>query len=285
MRYVAGTDLRSLLERDAAPGPDRGPPTSWPRSVPGSTPRTEAGLVHRDVKPANILIAGGGHVYLSDFGITRVVDSETRLTDSDSWVGTVDYMAPEHLEGSADRRAHRRLRARLRALHRADGRTAVPARHRPRHDHRASAGRASAAVGHGRRSRANSMPWWRARWPSARPTATPPPATSAGPTLAAARGEVVTEVEHSVARGPAAPPPLPPRTPAPEPPTVAAPTRHMATPEAVAPAPVARRPRPLPRRPRPHRPSASTAGVDAGGCSRCSPARSSPPPAPARWSR
>ena len=54
--------------------------------------------MHRDVKPANILI-DDDHAYLSDFGITRVQASDTRITDSGNWIGTVDFMAPEHLRG------------------------------------------------------------------------------------------------------------------------------------------------------------------------------------------
>ncbi len=54
--------------------------------------------MHRDVKPANVLI-NGDHAYLSDFGITRVQASDTRITDSGNWIGTVDFMAPEHLRG------------------------------------------------------------------------------------------------------------------------------------------------------------------------------------------
>ena len=95
MRYVAGTDLHRVL-------PARGP--ARPRAGRGVVAQVAdaldaahaAGLVHRDVKPANVLIAGD-HVYLSDFGITRVAEADTQITDSGGWVGTVDFMSPEHL--------------------------------------------------------------------------------------------------------------------------------------------------------------------------------------------
>ena len=98
MRFVAGTDLRSLLREEIRLKPDRA--TAIVAQVAsGLDAAHAAGLVHRDVKPANVLIDDAGHVYLSDFGITRTVDGDTRLTDSGEWVGTVDFMAPEHLEG------------------------------------------------------------------------------------------------------------------------------------------------------------------------------------------
>jgi predicted Ser/Thr protein kinase len=97
MRYVAGTDLHlQLAERG------RLEPREAARIVNDLAGALDAahagGLVHRDIKPANVLLAGR-HVYLTDFGITRAVDSGTRFTDSDEWVGTVDYMSPEHLRG------------------------------------------------------------------------------------------------------------------------------------------------------------------------------------------
>jgi serine/threonine-protein kinase len=108
MRYVPGTDLHALLRRDGRLAPARA--ASIVAQVGDALDAAHAaGLVHRDVKPANILIAGASadddpearrtHAYLSDFGITRVQSSDTRITDSGNWIGTVDFMAPEHLRG------------------------------------------------------------------------------------------------------------------------------------------------------------------------------------------
>jgi serine/threonine-protein kinase len=99
MRYVDGTDLHRLLaERGRLPAAEAARITSGLASALDAA--HAAGLVHRDIKPANVLLASD-HVYLTDFGITRAVDSATRFTDSDEWVGTVDYMSPEHLRGGA----------------------------------------------------------------------------------------------------------------------------------------------------------------------------------------
>ena len=61
-----------------------------------------AGVVHRDVKPGNILVSGEGTVKLVDFGIAKAVsDIETVLTGKDAIVGTVRYMSPEQTMGEA----------------------------------------------------------------------------------------------------------------------------------------------------------------------------------------
>jgi hypothetical protein len=97
MRYVPGTDLHALLRRDGCLEPGRA--ADVVAQVAAALDAAHAaGLVHRDVKPANVLIAGE-HVYLSDFGITRMQEADTQITDSGGWVGTVDFMSPEHLRG------------------------------------------------------------------------------------------------------------------------------------------------------------------------------------------
>src|SRR3954453_6292913 len=98
MRFVPGTDLHALMRREGRLEPGRA--AAIVAQLAGALDAAHAaGLVHGDVKPANVLIAGS-HVYLSDFGITRVQDAETtRITESGGWVGTVDFMAPEPLSG------------------------------------------------------------------------------------------------------------------------------------------------------------------------------------------
>ncbi len=60
----------------------------------------QAGIVHRDVKPANIMLAGDGRVLLTDFGIASH-QADTRLTTDGGIIGTLEYLAPERLNGAA----------------------------------------------------------------------------------------------------------------------------------------------------------------------------------------
>src|SRR4029450_7054159 len=104
MRYVEGSDMKELLDRE---GPlDLDQITSILRQVGAALDAAHArGLVHRDVKPGNILIASGtgredpDHVYLTDFGLTKRSSSLSGQTTSGRFIGTMDYVAPEQIGG------------------------------------------------------------------------------------------------------------------------------------------------------------------------------------------
>jgi YVTN family beta-propeller protein len=100
MRFVEGSSLRELLQQHGAYRPRRA--ASIVAQVASALDAAhERGLVHRDVKPGNILVTRGRteHVYLSDFGLTKRSTSDSGLTVSGQWVGTLDYVAPEQLRG------------------------------------------------------------------------------------------------------------------------------------------------------------------------------------------
>jgi hypothetical protein len=97
MRYVKGTDLQGLLAREHRLPADR--VAAIAVQVGAALDAAHAvGLVHRDVKPANVLLSGE-HAYLADFGLSQLVGTDTRLTSTGQWIGTFDFMAPEQFSG------------------------------------------------------------------------------------------------------------------------------------------------------------------------------------------
>jgi serine/threonine-protein kinase len=102
MRFVAGDDLRVVVSREGALRPRRAAAFISPVASALDAAH-DAGLVHRDVKPANMLVdVGPGrpeHVYLSDFGVARGVMSSSGLTRAGQFLGTPDYAAPEQISG------------------------------------------------------------------------------------------------------------------------------------------------------------------------------------------
>jgi YVTN family beta-propeller protein len=102
MRLVQGTDLESLIEGDGWLEPGR--TVRLLEQVANALDAAHsAGLVHRDVKPGNVLIGSPGtaseHAYLSDFGLTKRMTSDSGITGTGQFVGTLDYAAPEQFEG------------------------------------------------------------------------------------------------------------------------------------------------------------------------------------------
>ena len=99
MQYVPGPDLAAILREERRLGPYR--VLDIGRQIAAALDAAhQHGLIHRDVKPANVLI-DGRHAYLTDFGLTkdRGSASGASLTRAGEVVGTTAYLAPEQVEG------------------------------------------------------------------------------------------------------------------------------------------------------------------------------------------
>ena len=104
MRYVRGGDVRSLVTQSGSLPPGR--VAEIVSQVASALDAAHGrGLVHRDVKPANMLLDSSGgagrpdHVYLSDFGLSKASLQASGLTGTGTFLGTLDYISPEQIEG------------------------------------------------------------------------------------------------------------------------------------------------------------------------------------------
>jgi serine/threonine protein kinase len=99
MEHVAGRTLAEIIQTDGALPPDRVADVG--EAVARALGAAHAvGIVHRDVKPGNVMVTGDGRVKVLDFGIARAL-RWTPMTESTAVHGTAEYMAPEYLRGEA----------------------------------------------------------------------------------------------------------------------------------------------------------------------------------------
>jgi eukaryotic-like serine/threonine-protein kinase len=100
MELVEGRSLRDVLRSEGALLPRRA--TEIASEVAAAlTVAHRAGVVHRDVKPGNILLAPDGTVKVTDFGIARAWDDSQELTRTGAVIGTATYFSPEQAQGEA----------------------------------------------------------------------------------------------------------------------------------------------------------------------------------------
>ena len=99
MEYVPGRTLAQVLEQEGRLQPERAAEIA--RSVAQALAFAHsAGIIHRDVKPGNIMLGSSGGVKVMDFGIARALSSQT-LTQTATVLGTASYLSPEQAQGEA----------------------------------------------------------------------------------------------------------------------------------------------------------------------------------------
>ncbi|MFC8046622.1 serine/threonine-protein kinase [Nocardia sp. NPDC057353] len=102
MRYVAGPDVAELIRAAGGRLDPRRAVQILTQAAAGLDSAHRRGLLHRDVKPANLLVAdddGADHVFVTDFGIARSRTDDSGLTEAGALIATLGYVAPEQIRG------------------------------------------------------------------------------------------------------------------------------------------------------------------------------------------
>jgi tRNA A-37 threonylcarbamoyl transferase component Bud32 len=98
MEYVPGGTLKERISRVGALEPNAAAEVAL-QIADALQAAHEKGVIHRDIKPQNVLITRNGDVKVTDFGIARAASSTTRMTDTGHVLGTAGYMSPEQAKG------------------------------------------------------------------------------------------------------------------------------------------------------------------------------------------
>ncbi|MEZ5332346.1 MAG: serine/threonine-protein kinase [Thermoanaerobaculia bacterium] len=101
MEYVDGTNLATLLDGGADLPEETALDFAAQAGRGGPGPRARPGVIHRDIKPGNLLVTLDGRIKIADFGIAHLLDSA--LTEEMRFLGTPNYMAPERVKRAGGR--------------------------------------------------------------------------------------------------------------------------------------------------------------------------------------
>ena len=106
MEHIRGRDLRAIVREEGPLRPEKAAELLFPVTLALEASH-ESGIIHRDVKPANIMVTNTGSVKVMDFGIARALDDSTAaMTQTSAVIGTAQYLSPEQARGkSADARS------------------------------------------------------------------------------------------------------------------------------------------------------------------------------------
>jgi len=102
MEFIDGPPLRSLVKSHAPLDVDVVQTIMFQvGSALSYAHRSRGGVIHRDVKPANIMVDREGDAFVTDFGISKIAESQSGLTQTGATIGTPEYMSPEQCRGDA----------------------------------------------------------------------------------------------------------------------------------------------------------------------------------------